>query len=423
MPGQPERDATNAAPSPVRIGRNFVTLLPFVIPLAITAGGLWLGIEGGAEQVRLGAPPMVWVQTYIGAAVWGLFLVRLLGRVAAPNGLLVTGDALILRGSFRRRRLPWADIEWIGVLPAAGEAGAGKRSRCPADLLILLATDQTSQPALPRRGRLRWDPDWDGIRFCLVHLDVTPQLLGELMTDHAGPRWHGVSSLPVTAGEPDGAGAVLSVPGHLCSPLLNSLKNASVGIGMLFFIFSLRVYASPNSFSFNAPSEHESLLVIGATASSAFIIINALMILAALCLISRCWMVVTDAGIEVTVGGFADHVKWRAVSKLEISVTGPRSRRRNAPWALTAHFKPEQQGADYPRAVEKWGCFTVQSTGVVQVVPVHGLIALHHRHGLNVFPEQLAEALREFKPPVSVVGPAQASAHETQWRRLANPVP
>lgn len=411
MPFSRNRSTRDGGLPPVRIGCRTVTLLrSFGIPTAIAVPLLCLGIAGGWAQVRLGDSPLLWAETHAGNAVLGTFIVRQLVMMARAPRVILTNDALVLRYGWRRVELPWENIVWTGVLPPTGGFGRAFGTRCPADILILIRSAK-GLPRLPRQGARRalwWDEDWEGLRFRLTYLAVTPEQFSRHMRNFAGSRWHGARNLPAEANA-DGTGRSLVVPGYLCLPLLNTVKIVAVVAPMVVLGFFFRL----DTPMINAPIAD---IVLGgaATGSSTLIITWAAWIRISALMVSKCWLEVTSDTIELSTDDCSERLKWSMLSKLEISVAGPASRHWTTPLVLIAHLKSSTD-LNLTRT-KKWDCFTTRSMGSLQVVPVLGCVARGWPHGLEVFPWQLAEALQMFKQPVPIPAPSQIHPVEASWR-------
>ncbi|WP_175439123.1 right-handed parallel beta-helix repeat-containing protein [Streptomyces vilmorinianum] len=378
-------------PEAVRIGTSSSSRGADVVLAALTAGalalcalGAWAGNGTPIRRTVLAA----------GAAVWAVVLVRLLVRILAPQALVVSADGLELRGGPRRVRLAWQDIEALFLLPEPHTPPSADDASTPFRGRLMVRPRAGCPAGLTLRGSPAWSPYEEAVALDLRTLAVPLARLGQLFAPYAGGRWHGTDALPV-----DRAGGV-TVRGRLLS------RRAAAVLRLRPLFVTAAVIASGAA----AAGQGIGFPSTAATAAAGC----ALAVTGTGLLIRRlsrtCRLRVDPYGVRLTVAGTERTLPWGLLEGgLE---TGPAlTRRGGVPGQATAVLARLAPGTE-PPAPLPYRTFPVHGDQrLVEIVPLHSP-GLLHRHGLDVFPGQLAAALRRAGPDPSVAdsGPTAAPA-------------
>ncbi|MDH6576100.1 right-handed parallel beta-helix repeat-containing protein [Kitasatospora sp. MAP5-34] len=343
---------------------TFRQLVPVVIALLLCAEGL-------TERTRVDAP-LVWLVAVVGTALWAALLGVLLVRLFGPAAIVLTADGLELRGPLRRVRLRWADIEGLALLPAPRRTAVWGGQFFQGRLLVRL---RQGRPADANRWIApRWVAAWAGIGSDLRFLAVTPASLDRLFTRYAGELWHGATALPRTRreGEPE----TVRIPGRLLSRPAVLLTHGRIALSVLLGLLAATRCPLPTAVAATAVAS----AALGFAAVSVVIA----------CCSTRCRLEIDGQRLTIDAAGARTSVPWTNVTGVELSAAGPSHRRRPTPWTLLARLKPD---AARPDPLRRWDCLIAGKDHTLGVAPLLST-ANGHRHGLEVFPEQLAEALR-----------------------------
>ena len=362
-----------------------------------------------SDQLAVHAPPPMWLTTVAGAvacATTGLwYLIRLLGSTSLTLSKGPEGK-IVLSGPVRTIRLPWEDVAWIAIVPAEGAIGIGRRLRCTENLLIRLVPE-----AEHKAGRWIhpwWDAGWHGIRFDVRLLDVTQPELSQLLTEYAGERWLALESLPADTV------ATAGIPGVLRPELVVNINRARTTLSVIAGLLSTKLYDSSrlaNGLLFRAynQSPGKMLVVMAGAAVAASALVYAACSALTRRLSPSCALRVDDRGLHLSVGKDERMLPWREISRLDVTSSGPMSRRVLMPWALEVTPKPTLQLA--PIAIRD--CLKTQQDGKIVLAPATAFLE-RRRHGLDVLPEQLTATLRS-SGKVAVGGVEKSSFAATRW--------
>ncbi|WP_344465789.1 right-handed parallel beta-helix repeat-containing protein [Kitasatospora kazusensis] len=354
--------------STVRIKRNRA-VLPATLRQIVPTGLAFALCAVGLRQPAMWRTPLGWLVAGGGTALWTWALGALLVRLFGPARLVLTAEGLELHGSFRRLRLRWADLAGVSLLPAPRQSFWSEvwGARYFQGRLLVRPLGAGSDGSRPPG----WVPRWQGIVFDLRHLAVTPMQLDGLFRRYAGDLWYGAAALPP-------AQDAVRIPGRMLSRPAVVLGHARPVLALLLGGLAAACW----------PDRTVAAEAAVCSAALAYAAVTAAVTgLSALCLLE-----LDDRRLHLTVGRAERSLPWRSAGNVAVTADGPSRRRRPAPWTLRARLAPD---TERPVPLRRWDCLTPGPDGLVGVAPLLSTEA-GHRHGLDVFPEQLTDAMSRF---------------------------